>query len=74
MEDTCALVDLSVLELSGVPITLGATYQCGGRGGGEDEAQLGRKEEMWELFRSQASRRLTIYLNDETENQGELRD
>lgn len=43
MEDTGPLVDLSALELTDVPITLGATYQYGGRGGGEDTATAGEE-------------------------------
>lgn len=43
MENTGALVDLSVLELTGVPITPGARYQYSKRDGGEDEATVGEE-------------------------------
>lgn len=40
IEDTGALVDLSVLELTGIPVTPGARYQYGRKDGGKDEATV----------------------------------
>ena len=69
----CPDMDLSVLESTGVPITLGARYQYGGTGGGEDEATVGKEGGDVGIVQESGVRE-TIYLNDEAENQSQLRD
>lgn len=36
------------------------------------ELQLGRKDELWELFRRKVARPLSIYLNNQVDNQEDV--